>query len=64
MAICVPVENSLHVQGELSCSLVQVLRLVEDNNLQFLFPRVALLFAHTTWGLIKGGLQSFCHDLT
>ena len=46
---------------ELSCSLVQVVRLVEDDNLQFLLPRVALpskLFARATWGPIKGGLQS------
>ena len=67
VAICVPAENGLRVQGELSRRLVQVVRLVESGNLQFLFPRVALpskLFARATWGPIKGGLQSFCHDPT
>ena len=71
-AICsvpvrVPVENGLVVQGELSHSLVQVVRLVEGNKLQFLLLTVALpsnLFARATWGPIKGGLQSFCHDPT
>ena len=68
MAIRVPAENGLRVQGEVSRSLVQVVRLVESGNLQFLFPRVALpsakLFARATWGPVKGGLQSFCHDPT
>ena len=53
MAIRVPAENSLGVQGELSRSLVQVVRQVEGGKLQFLFPRVALpskLFACATWG--------------
>ena len=66
MAIRVPAENDLRVQGELSRSLVQVVRLVEGGNLQFLFPRVALtskLFARATWGHVKGGLQN-CHDPT
>ena len=67
VAICVPAESSLRVQGELLRSLVQVVRLVEGGNLQFLLPKVALpskLFARATWGPIKGGLQSFCHDPT
>ena len=60
----VPAENSLGVQGELLCSLVQVVRLVEGDNFQFLLLRVALplkLFTRATWGPVKGGLQSFCH---
>ena len=67
VAIRVAAKNGLRVQGEFSHSLVQVVRLVESGNLQFLFPRVALpskLFAHATWGPVKGGLQSFCNDPT
>ena len=70
---CLPVrmtvENGLGIQGELSSCVtdwlnVQVVRLVEGDNLQFLLPRVALpskLFARATRGPVKGGFQS-CHD--
>ena len=52
LPVHVPVENGLGVLGELSCSLVQVVRLVEGNDLQFLLLRVALpskLFTCTTF---------------
>ena len=65
LPVCEPAENGLGVQGELSRNLVQVVRLVKSDNLQFFLSRVALpskLFARATWGPAKGGLQSFCHD--